>query len=289
MRMTFGLELELGDVLRSREIPTSLGKWEHSERDIVNLGSSEISRPYKNIACDPLGVAPPVGGEVNIYPAESPEKLADTIRQLLNWFRSQGDVPTACCSAHTHVHVRVPGMRDDVELLKKLTKYIQKNQQACLKHIHAYQEHPDMKRSKTARTYMKWDGGRPMPDWMCDNIQKAVDFEDFIRIQCCGKDGVSRGRPFRYAINTYCLKHIDTVEFRFFRATIEHQQILHCIQFCQRFMQSALGDQTPVEAILQERQWNFPKMWYDHESYSGLEATKYGDGRGKKERTLYDI
>jgi hypothetical protein len=56
---------------------------------------------------------------------------------------------------------------------------------------------------------------------MCDNINElATDFNHFIKLHAAGKDGVSMGRPFRYAINTYCMKHTGTIEFRCFRSTI---------------------------------------------------------------------
>jgi hypothetical protein len=257
-----------------------LGAWEYAERDIVNLRA-----PYANVAADPLGKEPPVGGEINIYPGKSPEEVADRVAATIEWFRKQGDTPTVSCRAHGHVHVRVKGLRDDIGALKRLTKWIVANHE-LVKQVHAYKEEPLMAETKTARIYLKWDGARPMPDWMAENIiSKATTFDDFIQLQCCGKDGVSRGRPFRYAINTYCLKHTETIEFRFFRGSLDYLEILGSLRLAGDMLDTAI-DGGPN---LKLGDYDLPEFFYDHASYLGWERTHYGDGRGKKERYFRDV
>ena len=284
-QMTFGYELELGDVLRSRAVPERYGSWEYAETDIVNLYP-----PYKNVATDPLGREPPVGGEINITPGRSPEQVAARVSSTIEWSQAQGDRPSASCVNHGHVHVRVPGLRDDIVKLKKLTRWIGDNQVYLIKTLYGYEEQPLMACTKTARTYLKWDGGRPMPDWMVNNIcRDASSFDDFIRIQCCGKDGRSMGRPLRYAINTYCLKHIDTVEFRLFRASMAHEEIEGSLKLVEAFMRAALTNGTPAKFIVEDTHLSWPSFFYHHDSYVGWEATKWPKERGKKERRLLDV
>lgn len=284
--MTFGYELELGDILRSRKIPEGLGSWEYAETDIVNLHS-----PYANMATDPLGESPPVGGEINVYPGKTPEEVAYRASNIINWFQARLDKPSAGCVNHGHVHVRVPGLKDDIRLLKRLTNWVAQNQDELIKLAYGYAEDPLMAQTKTARTYLKWDGGRPMPIWMADNIiGNAKTFEDFIRIQCCGKDGVSMGRPFRYAVNTYCLKHTDTIEFRCFRSTLNYREILDSIRLVESIMVEALDhDGMSIKEILGQYRYKLPKFVYDHKSYVGWEQTKYPKERGKKERYFREI
>ena len=160
LAMTFGYELELGDVLRSRKVPEEFGAWEYAETDIVNL-----HEPYANIATDPLGQEPPMGGEINIRPGGTPEEVAQRVYDTIQWFAKQGDRPTASCVNHGHVHVRIPGLRDNILLLKRLTRWIQDNQFYLIKTLYGYQEDQLMSCTKTARTYLKWDGGRPMPEY----------------------------------------------------------------------------------------------------------------------------
>lgn len=285
MRMTFGYELEVGDVSRTRHIPEKLGSWEYAETDIVNLRGR-----YANIAVDPLGLTPPVGGEVNIFPGETPEEVAFRTSECIKWFIDQGDLPSASCVNHGHVHVRVPGLRDDIVLLKRLTNWIIDNQMYLIDTIYGYSEQPSMEQTKTARTYLKWDGGRPMPLWMGENIVKyAKTFDDFIRIQCCGKDGVSMGRPLRYAINTYCLKHTDTIEFRIFRASLKHEEILGSLRLVEALMRAALDNGADAWEVAEIGRYQTPQFFYDHKSYLGWERTKYGKERGKKERYFREI
>lgn len=280
MKMTFGYELELGDVLRSRKVPEKYGTWEYAETDIVNL-----HEPYRNIACDPLGKDPPMGGEINIKPGHSIDEVADRVLDTIEWFRKQGDEPTASCVNHGHVHVRVVGLRDNIMALRRLTSWIKKNQMEVIDYAYDYRETREMAKTKTARTYLKWDGGRPMPPWMCDNIiNGAQSFDDFIRIQCCGKDGVSRGRPFRYAINTYCMKHTDTIELRCLRASLKWQEVFDSILFASVLIDAALHG-----GSFNMREYKLPRLVYDHESYLGWEKTKWPKERGRKERVLYEI
>lgn len=284
--MTFGYELELGDIRRDRVLPKTLGTWEYAETDIVNLHP-----PYRNIACDPLGKEPPVGGEINIYPAPTVGGLAERVINGIDWFKQAGDWPSASCVNHGHVHVHVPGLRQNIKLLKQITKWIIENQEDMIRLVYGYREDPQMKLTKTARTYLKWDGGRPMPPWMGANIiERAKTFDDFIRIQCCGKDGVSMGRPLRYAINTYCLKHTDTIEFRLFRCSLDPTEIYDSIRLVRDVTQVMLaGTSESIGWILKTGHYSLPRFFYDHESYLGWEKTKWSKERGKKERHYYDI
>lgn len=282
---TWGYELELGDIPRDFIIPEELGAWEYCETDILNLNP-----PYALRACDPLGIDPPVGGEINTKPTHSWPEQVDRIMEIIEMFKKAGHSPTASCINEGHIHVYVPGLKEDIEALKRLTLYVQRNQKLAIEEIYAYREHPLMKETKTARTYLKWDCGRMMPHWMCENIiNNADNFDDFIRIQCCGKDGVSRGRPIRYGINTYCMKHTGTIEFRIFRATVNREELVSAFAFVERFMESALNGGDSVEEILRYYHLKFAPFSYNHEHYLAWENTKYAKTRGKKERIFHPM
>lgn len=285
-KFTYGYELELGDVARWREVPEHFGKWEYAETDIVNLHGE-----HAGIACDPMGVSPSMGGEINIQPARSVGELTDRVIGCIDWFSNEGDSPTASCVNHGHVHIHVPGLREDIAALKRLTVAIQNHQHDIIRLCYQYEEHPDMAQVKTARTYLKWDGGRPMPSWMAVNIvEKANNFDDFIRIQCCGKDGVSRGRPFRYTVNTYCMKHIDTIEFRCFRASLIPHEIWSSIDFVREFITLALaGEPIDIVEMIERGTYVLPPFIYNHGHYQGWESTKWDKSRGEKRREYVDI
>jgi len=205
-------------------------------------------------------------------------------------FENAGHSPTVGVTSHTHIHCRVPGLRDDIDALKRLTKYIKENQVTTVDHVYGFFDHNEMKGAKGAKMYLKFDGGRLMPDYMSDNILNlATDFNSFIKMHAAGKDGVSMGRPFRYAINMYALKHVDTVEFRLFRGTLERDELESCFRFVQDFLYAALNDGPNVVDLLRENNYKFPPMQWDLAQFIGWNKTKHPEDRGKKVRTYVEV
>jgi len=284
-KFTYGMEIEWGDVPRSFSIPEELGTWEFSERDIINL-----REPYQYVCADPLGEDPPFGGEINTKPTKTWQEQVHRYFELQRIFIEAGHTPTVGVTAHSHIHCRVPGLRNDIAALKRLTKYIKENQATAIDHVYGYFEHNQMKGAKGAKMYLKYDGGRPMPDYMSDNIiNLATDFESFIKMHAAGKDGVSMGRPFRYAINMYALKHIDTVEFRLFRGTLRRVELESCFRFVKDFLDAGLNDGPSVQELIEENNYVFPPMMWDLNQFIGWEKTKHPEDRGEKVRTYVEV
>jgi hypothetical protein len=284
-KFTYGMEIEWGDVPRSFSIPEEHGSWEYSERDIINLRP-----PYQYVCADPLGESPPFGGEINTKPTKTWQEQVHRYFELERIFTEAGHPPTVGVTAHTHIHCRVPGLRDDIDALKRLTKYIKENQATAIEHVYGYFEHNQMKGAKGAKMYLKYDGGRPMPDYMSDNIMNlATDFDSFIKMHAAGKDGVSMGRPFRYAINMYALKHIDTVEFRLFRGTLRRVELESCFRFVKDFLDAALNNGPTVQELIESNNYIFPPMMWDLAQFIGWEKTKHPEDRGEKVRTYVEV
>lgn len=284
-KFTYGMEIEWGDVPRSFSIPENLGSWEFSERDIINLRD-----PYKYVCADPLGETPPFGGEINTKPTKTWEEQVDRYFELQQLFEKEGHPPTVGATAHTHIHCRVPNLRGDIDSLKRLTKYIKENQADAIDRVYGFYEHNQMKGAKGAKMYLKFDGGRPMPDYMSDNIiNKATDFDSFIKMHAAGKDGVSMGRPFRFAINMYALKHIDTIEFRLFRGTLDRTELESCFRFVRDFLDAALNDGPTVNELIDQNKYKFPPMIWDLNQFIGWNNTKHPEDRGEKVRTYVEV
>jgi hypothetical protein len=277
---TFGYEIEFGDVDRRLEIPSHLGQWEFAETDIVNLRG-----PFKYLATDPLGTNPYMGGEINTVPSRTWQAQVKRILKIIEFFRKKGNQPTTSCVNHGHLHIRVPNLTKDISGLKRLVAYIQRNQQDVVDTCYQFRYTDEMKQCENATSYLKFDGGRLMPDFMCQNIiSKAKNFDDFIRLQAAGIDHRSVGRPFRYAINTYCLKHTDTIEFRCFRATIKEIELESQFRFAEAFMDAALNDGPPAKDIFKSQKFFFPAFVWNRDEYLGWNASKYSKARGRKER-----
>jgi len=281
---TYGYEIEFGDIDRRLNVPSSLGFWESAETDIVNLRA-----PYKYLASDPLGIDPPVGGEINTVPSITWQAQVKRVLEIIEFFRARGNEPTVSCINHGHIHIRVPKLTQDIVGLKKLIAYIQKNQQEAVEACYSFRDDMEMRSCENATNYLKYDGGRLIPDFMCENILKrAKTFSDFIRLHAAGKDGVSMSRPLRYAINTYCLKHTGTIEFRCFRATLRREELESQFQFAEAFIDAALNDGPSVKQILESRRFRFPPFLWNRDEYVGWLATKHPKERGEKKRRQLD-
>jgi hypothetical protein len=204
-------------------------------------------------------------------------------------FLEYGNQPSTSCVNHGHIHVFVPGLKNDVAALKRLIAYIKANQHDTIDACYGFYETKDMKSCENAKMYLKYDGGRPMPEYMCDNIiNLATDFDHFIKLHAAGKDGVSMGRPFRYAINTYCMKHTGTIEFRCFRSTTRRNELESQFRFVEKFIDAALNDGPSVKEILAEDPFRFPPFIWNVNEYLGWVQTKYPKERGEKKREFHD-
>jgi hypothetical protein len=283
---SWGYEIEWGDIPRNFSIPEHLGTWEHAETDILNLNGEWALR-----GVDPLGIDPPVGGEINTKPTATWPEQVDRIMRIRQLFVDEGHEPTASLVNHGHLHVHVPGLREDVAALKRLVRYVGDNQLLTTEACYKYYDDPTMKGAvKGAKTYLKHDGGRQMPAYMVDNIcNLATDFDSFIKLHAAGRDGVSLGRPFRYAINTYCLKHTGTIEFRCFRSTTKREEIVSQFAFAEAFIDAALNDGPSVETILSENNYEFPPYVWNREHWDAWATTKWDKSRGKKVRNYYEV
>lgn len=282
---TWGYEIEWGDIDRRLEIPEHLGKWEFAETDVVNL-----HEPFVNVACDPLGEEPHMGGEINCKPTNTWQEQVDRVIEIRDFFVDNGNHPTAGCVNHGHLHVFVPGLKDDINALKRLIQYIKDNQDDTVSACYQFRDNFEMKKSKGAKMYLKYDGGRQMPEYMSDNILNlATDFNHFIKLHAAGKDGVSMGRPFRYAINTYCMKHTGTIEFRCFRSTTKRNEIESQFRFAQDFIDAALNSGPSVAELLFMNNYEFPPFVWDVQQYNGWLKTKYPKERGTKKREYNEV
>jgi len=268
---TYGFEIEWGDIDRNMPIPPELGAWEYCETDIINL-----REPYRGLGSDPKGINPPVGGEINMKPTKTMEEQVDNIMKIHDLFVAHGTPPTAGCVNHGHLHIHVPGLIEDIDALKRLSLYLRDNQHMTIDRCYQFRVMPNMEMTKTAKTYLKHDGGRIMPDWLATNLGTVpVDFEDWIRVHCCGKDAKTQSRPFRYGIHTYALKNSKTIEFRCFRSSVNRQEIMDSFRFAADWIDAALNNGPDVQELFLTNDYKFPPFEYDHEMYLAWENTKY--------------
>jgi hypothetical protein len=275
---SYGAELEVGDVDVREPLPPILGTWARTETDVVNIHGEQ-----RGVACDPLGESPPWGGEVNMTPAPGPKEAGDRMRAIISELISRpGNRPSFTAMNASHVHVRVPGLRDDIVALKRLQDYVVKNQDAVLERMFGEYVPPPWARSRAKSHTIPLDGKRKMQPWMNDNIQRMAEtVEQFFVLQRMGKDGRTPYRIFRYCVNTYNLALIDTVEFRWFRPSLSPAEWLDMFLFCEAFLLEALSDDPRPVGVYLHRFSFPPNPPHNIELMEGWERTRYTQDRFK--------
>lgn len=280
-KYTWGYEIEWGDIDRTIEIPPHLGTWEYAEIDIVN-----IHEPYKYVAVDPLGIDPPMGGEINTKPTRTWQEQVDRIMEIHQLFVDNGNSPSCAVINAGHVHVYVPELKNDIDALKRLMSYIKVNQHKTVESVYGYRLLPEMEKLEERHSlYLQNVGGRIMSDEICDGIiEKSENFDDFIKYYHPPNTG-----DLRYAINAYCMQYTGTIEFRCFWASTDRKEISDQFRFVERFMDAALNGGPNVEQILSEYDYTFPPFKWNEEEHNGWVETIYPKERGTKNRKYYEV
>ena len=61
-------------------------------------------------------------------PTKTWQEQVDRVLEIYQMFKDAGDNPSTSCVNHGHIHVFVPGLKQDVEGLKNLIRYVKQNQ-----------------------------------------------------------------------------------------------------------------------------------------------------------------
>lgn len=253
-RISWGMELEFGDVSRNLDIPKELGFWNYDEKDIVNQ-----REPYWGIAADPLGINPPVGGEINTIPTYDYHEQVVIFEKLKQFFIDHDCPPTASCVSNTHVHVHIPGLRDNLGRLKSFMSLIYRHQEKILRRV--YGRSPGKNRLR----YLKLDSGREYPQDVYDKIMASETTVDFFSRCVVNPNNISE----RYLLNFISLLKNNTLEFRFFRCTTEVHEIESIIHFCNDFVHIVLENR-----FINYDDYTFPKLELNEDLFYSWKATR---------------
>ena len=249
---SWGLELEFGDVPKSLVIPKSIGKWEYHEIDIVNA-----LPPYRGVAVDPLGIDPPVGGEINTVPTFDVDNQIKIVHKLFKLFEKKGITPTSSCIQQTHIHAGGDERFQDLNYLKRLLLFIAANQHELIK-VSDYSEDPRM--TDFAKEVFKGYNSYTYPLDQIRKMMNAKTVSEFIEF---GKMDVNDPGK-RNFINFVPLKGTyGTIEFRCFNCTTDPDEIYACLLFARDVLNLKIPEG-----------YNTPKFIYDHELMLGWEKTR---------------
>lgn len=270
-KLTFGAEYEFGDVDRSGVLPQGLS-WNTKDYSIVSS---------TGIANDPKGVLYSKGAEINSAPTKSIHEQLEFFEGLL----AANLGPKLNYRTNLHLHVRVPGLAQDVDALKRLLTYINRNQAAIYNAIEPIpvpfpQDYESVeafrgaqkryKRRKVSHQYK-------VPEARVQEALSATTPKEFFdahsKLQANGKRAY--GLTTRAGINLLQLQETDTVEFRHFTNTLDVRKLASCFVWVAKFIPAAL-DGASVEELLGEYDYNFPEFVpYVHDMEIGYQYTNF--------------
>lgn len=229
---TFGAEVEWGDIDRTRELPKEF-YWDIKERTVMNSNG---------IAVDGAGKHWKKGGEILFAPAESVQALTYNFSQLLALF------PEAALTHRNgiHIHIRVPGLKEDLAALKSLQQYI---------HTHLKDALPILEPiSNPLRFDYKTEEDYELAIWHSKRMKRshqsfvAQTFLDRQAAATSPKEFFQKEKPQRpngtYAehlmprccVNLRQMLQTDTIEFRHFFSTLSVLEFEAAAFWCERFL-----------------------------------------------------
>jgi len=293
--LSFGCELEWSDIDRRVDIPEELGSWEGpkiagyfmgSEIDIVNTKGE-----WKGHGTDPLCLECPVGGEIHTQPSNDIDSQMLRVMRIMDLF---GTVCVACPN-HGHIHVGIPGIRQDLQALKNLFAYTQLNEADLIEKCCGYDTAEACKvRGSHVEDWVKdyllvGDGKSINPD-IYGKVEAAESVAEIIKLlentPCYDwfwdtGEWNSTENSHRTAFNLFNLTKGGTVEFRIFRATTNPVELYSSLYLAKRYVEEALKgvNGKPVTEILKEGNFKFAKLNFDEGLAEGWQETRQTKGR----------
>jgi hypothetical protein len=257
---TFGAEHEWADWPIDARLPAGC---ERNTKDHTIANSS-------GIANDPTGRTCRIGGEINTRPTATIDEQVRVLRDL------KRVLPGAKVNyrSNLHIHIRAPGLKDDLAALKRVQAYICAHMPSAFDAI-APLPRPTLFQFKNKDVYAgaerRWRRCLvshrtlvPPPRLSAQFAAGTVDA--FFAAEVPQKDG----RPLwhlqpRACVNLRQLLETDTVEFRHFPGTLDESEFWVCLEWCRRFLDCALRGK-PFDGILRwARIAKFPQFPpYDH-------------------------
>lgn len=295
--LTFGCELEWSDVDRAIDIPADLGSWEGPKIAGFNLGSElDIANTkdiWRGVATDPLCITCPVGGEIHTVPSETIATQMLRIMKIMDLFPTVG----VACVNHGHIHVGVPGLRENPQILKNILAYLESddNELKILKACCGYdeKEHARVLEANLedwVKNYLLIGDAKSINPLLYRAVREVETTEEILKaleiIQADDFDWVTGDRvqtknSHRTTVNVFNATKGSTIEFRVFRASTNPVEIYSCLKFAEVVTKEMLKGKEgePVESILEKYDFHFPKLDFNEEIAYKWQQTRHTKGR----------
>ena len=262
---TYGAEHEWADWDTTRPLPPGYGR---DRKDITIVNST-------GVANDPKDRLHTRGGEINTPPTSSIEGQMACMREL------QDRYPEATVNyrSNLHLHIRVPGLIDDLETLKRVQAHIHEWMPRALPVIEPLVL-PTLPEQEAMPGYAQGHRRRLRrmrvshhnllkPDRVARQLA-AETVEDFFMAEApTSRAGVPQLhlQP-RLCVNLRQLRETDTIEFRHFPGTMDPEQLSMAFIWCEGYLIRALKGE-PVDDLIDNMRAHFPTgiipfQPYDH-------------------------
>lgn len=253
---TYGCEFELAD-------------WDTQKGWLQDKGFTRDPEPNigntNGIATDPTLKSYKFGGEVCTPPTDSTEGQVEALLEFLNLHPNA--VPTY--RSGLHVHIRVPGLQNNLKKLKILQTSITRNTNVYPL-IDVMPEVPKgttvaQKEERKRWNWMKMSHWTKIPEDRVRKQLKASTTKEFFEAEV----PQSKGKPHwacqpRAAVNLRQLLQTDTIEFRHWTMSIDPDEVLNAVNWCRDYLELMLQNAEQDEAVaLFEEYYSdkaFPKL-----------------------------
>jgi adenylate kinase family enzyme len=217
------------------------------------------------IAVDPKCVLYPFGGEINTPPTGSIKAQVGAFSEVLEFH------PYVAINhrSNLHLHIRVPGLKDDLKILKRISKYIKTNEgyldklEPIVKPLSS-QFDTDEEYAGALRRFRRRGVSHhtTLTEGRYQAQQAAKTFQEFLEAEC-PKDSAGKAMFHlspRPAVNLRQLVETDTIEFRHFPGTLDPLAFEQALQWCRDFLYQAITDGLSTDELLASREYNIPKF-----------------------------
>lgn len=286
---TYGAEHELADwPLGAFDRLAPLG-FTRDTHDITIVNSN-------GIANDPSGRYYEFGGEI----CTPPSKDLDGQLSALAMIKDHLPSATVNYRSNLHIHIRVPGLGERLDLLKQVQEFIHYWMPKLLPIVEPLErptaeEFPD--EEELAGALRRWRRRRVSHQTLLTNKRlsgqvKAQSVEEFFELEVPKSRA---GKPLwhcqpRLCVNLRQILQTDTVEFRHFPGTLKYEELQAALQWCQWFMFRAVHgmDISSVDINTMAAAPHPKFMRYDHDLETKYRMTVH-DGTVPKDQIRENI
>lgn len=271
--ITFGAELEFADIDTANSRLPSGASWDYKDYSICNS---------TGVANDPKKKLNRYGSEVHIGPKPTPNQLRALAMDVIG-MHPEANVNW---STNLHVHIRLPGLRDDLKALKKLARYIH----SCAADMYSLID-PIPKPEKSRESRVWFDGAwkrykrrkrshqYQISQAVYDKCMNATSAQDFLNAHApfSPKTGLQWHLVQRAGVNlTHLLKDTDTIEFRCFTMSKDWRKLYSAFRWPFLFLHAALvSEKSPARILMEHPRLVFQQFHpYDYKQDRIFQQTK---------------